>query len=74
MSINEDALMGLITTGSNMTLKSIKTTIHSLKLETPDGDRQEGYQSAIKDILNIIDIYETISFAKAREQQEKTNE
>lgn len=71
MSIREDALMGLITTGSTMTIKSLKTTIRSLKLETPISYREEGYNSAIKDILNIIDIYDTITNAKQAEVNQK---
>lgn len=67
MPINDDALMGLITTGSTMTLNSIRTTIRTLKLETTSDERQEGYNSAIKDVLSIIGIYETVTVAVERQ-------
>jgi ribosomal protein L30/L7E len=74
MSITDQALMGLVTTGSNMTLNSIRTTIRSLRLETVISEREVGYNHAIKDILNIIEIYETVTAAKQAEVDQKLEE
>lgn len=72
--MNDQALMGLITTGSTLTLRSIQTTISSLRLATPISEREVGYNYAIKDILNIIDIYAKATTAKQAEQDAKTKE
>jgi ribosomal protein L30/L7E len=74
MSITDQALMGLVTTGSNMTLNSIRTTIRSLRLETVISEREVGYNNAIKDILNIIEIYESVTAAKQAEVNQKLEE
>ena len=75
MTINDQALMGLLKTGSTMTINSIKSTILSMRLATPISEREVGYNHAIKDVINIINIYADVTAAKQAQvdiDQEKT--
>lgn len=66
MTTSEQELKGIsamATVASNLTLNSVLSTLHTLKVQDPD-ELQQRYNQGVEDAINVIRVYTSVLTAE----------